>query len=164
MEGETSNSTDDDRVIPSTKFSKIKFEEVSSRPVTSDENRSASVLSQMKREDFFSSITSVQSVKMQQFESELFEKFSRKRGNKPRKEYVKIKILRGFKKALRELRAGKLPRKALHRFRANDAAATTAWQRLKTFFHQFSDILDKKSSVAHEGDVGHKSFNDNFLR
>lgn len=97
-------------------------------------------------------------------ESALFEQFTRRRGPAPRKEYIKIKIARGLKKALRELKQAKIPRRALHRFESHDIHASKKWGILKAFYSQYKDILDKVSDVTHEGDEGYKSLNDCYMK
>jgi hypothetical protein len=90
-------------------------------------------------------------------EKSLFCCFLRNKGKHPRKEYVRIKIFRGFKKFLRQISKGKVSAKPAGQIKAAKLDAFVSYYR--TNFHSLQDI----SAVEGERSKDHKSLNTKFL-
>lgn len=99
------------------------------------------------------------------------------RSQPPKKEYIRIKVIRGHKRAMRQLSTDRIPRKTLHGFHPSDKAAEANWNQLKYCYLKYSlalnsvsrtekgPITDGKSKRStHNGLNTAKSFNNQFCK
>jgi len=68
-----------------------------------------------------------------------------KRGNNsfkhPKKEYIRCKLIRGHKRANRQIQENVLPNKTIHRFEPNDTESVYFWQTLKDIYARNQEVL-----------------------
>lgn len=81
--------------------------------------------------------------------------FNRGKSNRakgPKKEYIRIKVIRGHKRAIRQLSTNKIPRKTLHGFLPFDESAESGWNGLKHCYLKYSLALNS-SSLTEKGPI-----------
>ncbi|CAG9311221.1 unnamed protein product [Blepharisma stoltei] len=68
-----------------------------------------------------------------------------KRGNNsfkhPKKEYIRCKLIRGHKRANRQIQENVLPNKTIHRFNPNDTESASIWETLKEVYARNQEVL-----------------------
>ncbi|CAG9332021.1 unnamed protein product [Blepharisma stoltei] len=63
----------------------------------------------------------------------------------PKKEYLRCKLIRGFKRAIRQIRKNVLPSKTLNRIRGNPYNALRVWQALAGCYEKYMTVLEPLS-------------------
>lgn len=111
--------------------------------------------------------------------TDLLSQFQCKRSNKhPKKEIIRCEVIRGIKRAIRQLAEGKAPLKGWHGFeQVRDLEAQPLWEKLKELVESHPEVLlnianteagpktDGKVVRARGGDQSRfNSFNDAFCR
>lgn len=99
-----------------------------------------------------------------------------KNSKPPKKEYLRCKLIRGHKRAIRQLAKGVIPLATLHRFDINNAKALRIWERMRKIYDEnrcfFSKIskteagpnTDGKSKRLSSANENQKSFNLKFCQ
>lgn len=65
----------------------------------------------------------------------------------PKKEYVRCKLIRGHKRAIRQIINNQIPKTTIHKFPETDAKAQSLWQILKQIYENHSNELDEISKT-----------------
>lgn len=67
----------------------------------------------------------------------------------PKKEYLRCKIIRGHKRAMRQIIKGKTPKATLHKFSINDSRSLEVWRCLKALIDLNSGLfMDCSNTVS----------------
>ena len=95
---------------------------------------------------------------------------------RPKKEYLRIRVIRGFKRAIRQVHEKYTPRTKIHRVPENDALAQEQWTNFKLFVRRNKEEL-LAASLTTEGPntegvalrtseewTGHKCHTDTYCR
>lgn len=110
--------------------------------------------------------------------TELLSQFHCKRSHKhPKKEIIRCELIRGIKRAIRQLTEGKRPVKGWHGFPTDHSHADLVWKQLSVLVQMHSQALkaiahtnagpktDGKVTRSREGDHSRfNSFNDSFCK
>ncbi|CAG9328232.1 unnamed protein product [Blepharisma stoltei] len=75
----------------------------------------------------------------------------------PKKEYLRCKLIRGFKRAIRQIRKNVLPSKTLNRIRGNPYNTLRVWQALAGCYEKYIDILDSISCTENKASSDEKN-------
>ncbi|OMJ87388.1 hypothetical protein SteCoe_10895 [Stentor coeruleus] len=99
-----------------------------------------------------------------------------KNSKPPKKEYLRCKLIRGHKRAIRQLTKGVIPLATLHKFDINNTRALRIWERMRKIYDDnrcfFTEIskteagpnTDGKSKRQGDPDDNQKSFNLKFCQ
>lgn len=97
-----------------------------------------------------------------------------KNAKSPKKEYLRCKLIRGHKRAIRQLTKGIIPSATLHKFDINNSKALSIWERMKKIYGEniqfFVDISKTEAGPKTDGkarrqvisESTQKSFNHKF--
>ena len=65
----------------------------------------------------------------------------------PKKEYVRCKLIRGHKRAVRQIMAGQKPKTTIHKFNADDSKSNSIWLLLSQLIEQELPIFEDTSKT-----------------
>ncbi|CAG9328233.1 unnamed protein product [Blepharisma stoltei] len=76
----------------------------------------------------------------------------------PKKEYLRCKLIRGFKRAIRQINKNVLPSKTLNRMKGNPYNALGVWQALAGCYEKYMEVLDPLSCTenSHKANKNNK--------
>ena len=95
----------------------------------------------------------------------------------PKKEYIRCKLIRGHKRAIRQVISNQIPKATIHKFDPEDSKAHSLWMMMKQIYitnqSEFDSISKTESGPATDGrskrnedslKSSEKSFNSSFCR
>jgi hypothetical protein len=65
----------------------------------------------------------------------------------PKKEYVRCKLIRGHKRAIRQILAGQKPKTTIHKFKPDDGNANSLWMILTQLILQELSVFQERSKT-----------------
>mmetsp|Transcript_12766 Transcript_12766/g.18639 ORF Transcript_12766/g.18639 Transcript_12766/m.18639 type:complete len:260 (+) Transcript_12766:1046-1825(+) len=102
--------------------------------------------------------------------------FKTKKNKKPKKEYLRCKLIRGHKRIIRQLDKQVIPRRTINKFDESDSKARLTYNKLKSILNSDRKVFleksktekgpktDGKNKRTNNDFVPYNSFNDNFCR
>jgi hypothetical protein len=95
----------------------------------------------------------------------------------PKKEYIRCKLIRGHKRAIRQIISNQLPKATIHKFDPEDSKAHSLWMMMRQIYiinqSEFDSICKTESGPATDGrskrdgesvKASEKSFNSSFCK